>query len=732
DFKVLTAFPLAPIAPNATQTIQLQCKPSNIGIRTATLTLTTNDPTKPTVSYNLTCQGDPVPPPILAVPGESIPNPLGVGNSGPYGVATSPDGKNVYATDFGDNLVMVFTRNTTTGNITFLQNKINGVGGVSGIAAPYLVTVSADGKNVYVAGSASDSIVTFQRNSTDGSLTFLHSVKRGDPYLCLPACTQLDALDGAYGIALSPDGQYGYISSINDNKVLVLNRNTTTGALEFAPLTGPVQVYTSQASAAYGIALSPDGANLYLAGYFSDSLEVLKRDAVNGTLSFVERHVNGQLGVDGLNGVFRVTVSPDGAYVYTASYDDSAVTVFKRDQSTGKLTYITKYKDGVGGIDGLGSASSVTLSSDGLLLFVTGFSGDAVAVFDRDPITGLLTEKQVIKRDTITGLPALDGARDTALSPDGRTLYATGFNDNKVVALHMANPTPVLESLAPASAQAGGVAFTLTVNGASFIPGSQVKWNGSNRSTTFVNNTQLTAQISAADIAVAGSSNLTVVNPTPGGGTSNALPFTITAPNQNPVPSIATLIPSSAPAGGPAFTLTINGSNFIATSQVKWNGSNRPTAFVNSTQLTAQIGLADIAQPGPAGVTVFNPGPGGGTSNAVTFDVAAPGENPTPSIVRISPTQMMADVASAQAITLIIYGTNFIADSQAQWNGLNRPTTFVSATQLKMTATIADIAVGGHGSITVVNPGPGGGTSNTATFTIIPIRVRVYLPFIRR
>jgi len=92
----------------------------------------------------------------------------------------------------------------------------------------------------------------------------------------------------------------------------------------------------------------------------------------------------------------------------------------------------------------------------------------------------------------------------------------------------------------------------------------------------------------------------------------------------------------------------------------------------------------------------------------------------------------MADVASAQAITLIIYGNNFIADTQAQWNGLNRTTSFVTATQLKMTVTTADIAVGGHGSITVVNPGPGGGTSNTATFTIIPIRVRVYLPFIRR
>src|SRR5205085_1368385 len=129
---------------------------------------------------------------------------------------------------------------------------------------------------------------------------------------------------------------------------------------------------------AYGIALSPDGANLYLTGYGSDQLEVLKRDASNGRLTFVEKHTNGQLGVDGLNGVFRVTVSPDGAFVYTASFDDSALTVFARDQSTGKLTFVTTYKQGVGGIDGLTWATSVTISPDGKRLFATGFNDDAV------------------------------------------------------------------------------------------------------------------------------------------------------------------------------------------------------------------------------------------------------------------------------------------------------------------------------------------------------------------
>jgi 6-phosphogluconolactonase (cycloisomerase 2 family) len=732
DFKVVTSFPLN-IAAGTLKTVQVQCKPASSSIRTATLTLATNDQNRPTVVYNLACEGQPVPPPILDEPGESVPYPHPASPTyGPYGVAVSSDGKNVYAADYGHDLVAVFTRDTTTGNITWKQNIVNNSGGVSGMAVPYLVTVSPDGQNVYVSAGTGDSIITFKRSPSDGTLTFVKKVSNGDQYgFCLPTCQQLQALDGAYGIALSPDGRYGYVSGINDNKVIVLDRDQTTGALELQPLLGPVQVYTSQASAAYGIAMSPDGANLYLAGYLSNSLEVLDRNATDGKLSFIERHINGQGGVSGLNGVFRVAVSPDGAYVYTASFNGDALTVFKRDQSTGKLTFVTTYQNGVGSVSGLDAASSIAFSPDGARLFATGYFSNAVAVFDRDAVTGLLTEKQVITRNG-AGVPALGGARDVAVSSDGRTVYATGFSDNQVVALHMANPTPALESLEPASAQAGGATFTLTVNGQSFIPGSKVRWNGASRPTTFVNNTELKAQIAAADIASAGSADVTVFNPTPGGGVSNVLKFTITAPGQNPVPSIDTLVPASAPAGGAAFTLTINGSNFISSSKVRWNGTDRPTSFVNSTQLTAQIAKADIAQPGPAGLTVVNPGPGGGTSNAATFDVAAPGENPTPAITRISPNTLLADVASAADITLLIDGSNFTADSQAQWNGKNRPTTFVSSTRVKMIVTATDLALGGQGSITVVNPAPGGGTSNTATFTIYTIRLRIFMPMIKR
>src|SRR5262249_36488014 len=84
------------------------------------------------------------------------------------------------------------------------------------------------------------------------------------------------------------------------------------------------------------------------------------------------------------------------------------------------------------------------------------------------------------------------------------------------------NPTPTITSVSPTSAVAGAAATTVTVNGTGFISGSTVQWNQSNRTTTFVSATQLQAAITAADLATAGTAQVTVVNPTPGGGTSAA------------------------------------------------------------------------------------------------------------------------------------------------------------------------------------------------------------------
>jgi hypothetical protein len=90
------------------------------------------------------------------------------------------------------------------------------------------------------------------------------------------------------------------------------------------------------------------------------------------------------------------------------------------------------------------------------------------------------------------------------------------------------NPVPFLDQpLVPDAAEPGGAGFTLEVNGAGFVATSTVNWNGSPRATTFVSSSQLTATILASDIATASTASVAVVNPSPGGGASNPLYFSI-------------------------------------------------------------------------------------------------------------------------------------------------------------------------------------------------------------
>jgi YVTN family beta-propeller protein len=110
-------------------------------------------------------------------------------------------------------------------------------------------------------------------------------------------------------------------------------------------------------------------------------------------------------------------------------------------------------------------------------------------------------------------------------------------------------------------------------------------------------------------------------------------------PSANPIPTIDSLTPNCAPAGeqfidGGDNQLTVVapyptvGPDYVAGSVVRWNGSDRPTTVAATNGLTAQIPASDIAKAGTALVTVFNPAPGGGSSNSLPFTVTPGGVDP--------------------------------------------------------------------------------------------------------
>ncbi len=182
--------------------------------------------------------------------------------------------------------------------------------------------------------------------------------------------------------------------------------------------------------------------------------------------------------------------------------------------------------------------------------------------------------------------------------------------------------TPVICSISPASVVAGASAFTLSVVGAGYSSGSTVDWNGSSRTTAFVNANSLTAQITSTDVAKAGTAAVTVTGG--GGGASAPVNFVI-SPTPPATPTITSVLPANATAGGIAFTLTITGTNFIPQSVVDWNGGARATTYKSATSLSAAIQATDIATAGTAEITVVSFGANGGiaTSTPLPFTINA-------------------------------------------------------------------------------------------------------------
>lgn len=269
-----------------------------------------------------------------------------------------------------------------------------------------------------------------------------------------------------------------------------------------------------------------------------------------------------------------------------------------------------------------------------------------------DRLTTFVSSRQLTAQVSASDIANPGSAGVTVLTPPNTAGVGGGTSNALPFTINQApNPIPTINSLNPNPAMAGAQAFALMVAGTNFVAGSVVQLNGTNRPTRFVSATQLSAQISASDIAAAGSASLQVINPVPGGGISNSLQLNIV----NPQPAVTALFPNSIVVGSQGSALTINGNGFVSGSSMRWNGANRQTTFVSATQLTVQIPAADVQSVGSAAISVANPSPGGGISNAVTFTVT-PQPLPPPSLSNIAATVV---AQGTRQVRLTLTGANF-------------------------------------------------------------------------
>jgi hypothetical protein len=167
------------------------------------------------------------------------------------------------------------------------------------------------------------------------------------------------------------------------------------------------------------------------------------------------------------------------------------------------------------------------------------------------------------------------------------TITASADGHSGTSSVRVDNPTPAITSIAPTTVTAGSGGFTLDVQGSGFIPSSTVRVDGAVRNTQMVSGSLLRATIPAADIAVAGTRQITVENPAPGGGLSNPRTLVVTA-----VVASVTVLPQGHQMGlnwAWFFTATARNSagQVVPDAPIAWSSSNPAVATVNSQGLVS-------------------------------------------------------------------------------------------------------------------------------------------------
>jgi DNA-binding beta-propeller fold protein YncE len=429
----------------------------------------------------------------------------------------SPDGRNVYVASFLGDAVASFSRNPDTGALTPLpgaaacmQDRFADAPTqcstiADGIDAAIGIAISPDGRNVYVAGVESDAVAVFSRDPDTGALTQLGGagscVKDPGPESAQVDCPQTaEGLHGVRWVSVSPDGKNVYTTAPAGHSIAAFSRDPGTGAL--TPLPGsaeciedagdndpssglPLGSFKSNCQrTANGIAyprnitISPDGRNAYTADDFGDAIAEFTRDPDTGELtqmpgadSCIRDQVNAPSYTHcprtsgSLNGAFQVAVSPDGRNAYVAGDGADAVSAFSRDPVTGALHQLpgqgacveewnspaSTYCPVTG--DGLVGAESVSVSPDGMNVYVAAFHGRAVAEFTRDLSTGALTQlggpdscmENVIAPDDThcpTVVNGIEQPRGVAISPDGRNVYSPASVGDELAVFRRDVPPP--------------------------------------------------------------------------------------------------------------------------------------------------------------------------------------------------------------------------------------------------------------------------------------------------
>ncbi|WP_162874451.1 beta-propeller fold lactonase family protein [Pseudomonas viridiflava] len=329
------------------------------------------------------------------------------------------------------------------------------------------VTLSTDGKTLYVTGSSGASLTgiayirVYARDTASGELTLLQTFTQGTGDDPNTTAIEVNGLNGANTLTVSPDGTSVYVAGYSSTgsataySLVLFTRDAANGALTYSGIVatqGEVNgsLTTSGLDTVVSeIVLSADGKSLYTINGVrandgstnKSEIAFFSRDPATGDLTFIGSYLGGTAD-KGLNQPTGLVVSADGTSVYVSNNGNAMITILKRDISTGILTYVAAVNQasisadpdsGVQPTDNrfLQNLQDIVISPDDQFLYVGSNAIGTISIFQRD-VDGGLTYVGTVDTYNSKYTTALT-MREMALSADGSALYVTTFGGQSVL-----------------------------------------------------------------------------------------------------------------------------------------------------------------------------------------------------------------------------------------------------------------------------------------------------------
>lgn len=477
------------------------------------------------------------------------------------------------------------------------------------------------------------------------------------------------------------------IVSIFDNFGTV---NVASGKLEIGDCTNEV-----------GAALNASGVNTEIS--LVQGIKTLTNfGAITGTLRIRNGYLSQQNAL-----TFTGNIILDNGFVL-----GSGSMVFNNPVTLGSLSGFTT--SGIQLPATFPASSGVTVDSGRSLAFsTTNFVFDCNVSVNAATLTIDASHTLAFNKGLTLTTATLGGGGDFIVGSGG-TLNGTGTINGQLTSNGIVSPgfSPGTVTLNGSYVQTGTGVLNLEIGGTSAGSFDQLLVNGNAKLDGALNVSLVNGFVPSGslELTVVKYQSVTGTWPTvslPGGTSTGSLVQTGAdtrvdfGPN-NPVATIADLVPTSVPAGSADFGLVVQGTNFLSSSTVQFNGQLRPSSTTSATELVVFLVAADLSFAGTASIVVFNPGPGGGTSNTVQFTIGSGGSSGGQQLLTVKKTAIKLNFAAAGGDTVAFAGA------------INIPTGFVVAGQV-VTVAVGSITK----SFTLDDKG---GASTAAGVVKIPVK----------